>query len=527
MDRIFFNGNIHTMNGNEVVSAVAVKGGSIIATGDDETILELQTVDTELIDLQRRTTLPGFNDSHLHILGTGLTARGVNLAGCKSVEDIIVKGKEFLENNPDLKIMPGRGWNQDNFTVPGFPVRKDLDKISKKIPIIFSRVCGHIAVVNTKALEYFGCKKLKEPPEGGSFDLNTGLFKETAIDLLNAKPLSKDEIKAVLKEVTADMAAYGITSAQSDDFGYAARQDVISAYRELAEASELSVRIYQQCLFGNIANVTEFLAEDHDLSAVEDFYRLGPIKLLSDGSLGARTAFMSRPYCDDPSTSGIACFTQKELDDIVRHCQRKERAVAIHCIGDGAMKRALKSIEKAQKKSAVKLRHGIVHCQISDEKILNKMQELAVVAYLQPIFLDYDLHIVEARVGKKLAGTSYAFKTMKNLGVNISMGSDSPVESYATMPNIYCAVTRKDLQGYPIEGYNPDEALSIDEAVRAYTSGSAYCSYEEDRKGKLLPGYYADMTVLDRDIFMDDPAKIKDIKVKMTIVGGKLVYWQK
>lgn len=524
MDLILYNGVIHTMNEEETVSALAIKDGLIAVSGDDDTVLALKNTDTELIDLKGRAMLPGFNDSHLHILNTGLTNRGIRLGDCKSVEDMIVKGREYLTQNPDLKLMQGRGWNQDNFSVPGFPTREDLDKISEEVAIVFTRACGHVTVLNSKALEYYNCESFPVDPEGGSYDLTTGLFAEKAIDLLKSRPINKAEIKEILKEVTKDMASYGITSAQSDDFGSAEREDVIGAYRELAEAGELPIRINQQCIFGVLEGVTEFLSEDYDLSEVRDFYKLGPIKLLSDGSLGARTAFMSKPYHDDPSTCGIACFSQEELDDIVSYCQGKGRAVAIHCIGDGALRRALTSIEKAQHRFGTKLRHGIVHCQISDKETLDKMKELEVVAYIQPIFLDYDLHIVEARVGKETAATSYAFKTLKESGVNISLGTDSPVEPYATMPNIYCAVNRKDLSGYPKEGYNVKEALSVFEAVRAYTVGSAYCSQEENIKGKLTPGYYADMTVLERDIFNCDPGEIKDVKVVMTIVGGKVTY---
>ena len=524
MDKIFYNGVIHTMNGKEVVSALAVEGGLIRAVGGDEEILKLQTSHTELVDLQQKLMIPGFNDSHLHLLGYGLNKRRLNLAGCSSVADMIERGRDYLAQNPAGGPVLGRGWNQDHFQHPAFPQRQDLDAISSEQPLIFYRVCGHIAVINSPALEYFGIGPATKCPEGGSFDLQSGLFCENALDLLDLPAPGPAEIKVLIKEAAADLLKQGITSAQSDDFGYAAWRDVVRAYSELAQANELPIRIYQQCLFNKIEDISHFLHETSQYAPDQAFYRLGPIKLLSDGALGARTAYLTRPYHDDPSTQGIACFTQAELDDIVALCQQNGRATAIHCIGDGAAYRAAASIAKARQAGGAGLRHGIVHCQISDKSLLLKMQELELVAYIQPIFLDYDIHIVEQRVGAALARTSYQFKALHDLGVPLALGSDCPVEPFDPLPNIYCAVTRQDLRGFPPGGFNAEQALSVQEAVAAYTSGSAYCSYEENIKGRLTPGFYADMTVLDRDIFCINQHEIKNVCILMTVVAGKVLY---
>ncbi|MCL1975968.1 MAG: amidohydrolase [Firmicutes bacterium] len=527
MELILYNGIIHTMKDDEIVSALAIDNGLIAASGDDCEIFALKTANTKLVDLQRKLVIPGFNDSHMHILAYGLNKRRLEVGGCKTIQEIISKARAYIEKNQKLKLIIGRGWNQDHLPGRLFPSKQDLDEISREIPLILYRVCGHSAVINTKAMEAFNIDENTMPPLGGSFNFDTGLVCEAALDLFQLPELGHDEIKDILVEAIADMQKKGITSAQSDDFGFAAHEEVIKAYSELAAQGDLGIRIYQQNLFYNIEDIRVFLAKQANFPQLTPFYKLGPIKLLSDGSLGARTAFLSCSYKDDSTNTGIACFTQAELDEIVNYCQENSQAVAIHCIGDAALARALNSIEKAVKSCKARglhLRHGIVHCQISDLPLLNKLKDLNLLAYIQPIFLDYDIHIVEERVGQELAKTSYNFKTLLDLGVHVSLGTDCPVESFDPLPNIYCAVTRKDLQGFPIEGFNASQALKVHEAVYCYTVGSAYCSQEENFKGQLAKGFLADLAVLDRDIFTISAEEIKDARVVMTIVGGKIVY---
>jgi predicted amidohydrolase YtcJ len=247
---------------------------------------------------------------------------------------------------------------------------------------------------------------------------------------------------------------------------------------------------------------------------------------MADGSLGARTAYLSRPYADAPSTRGIATYSQEELDHLIRRSHEAGQDAAVHCIGDGAAYMAMGSIRRAKAMKKNGSRHGIVHCQITDAPLLGMFRELNVTAYVQPIFLRVDLHVVESRVGKALAETSYNFKTLVDLGVNVSLGTDCPVEGLNPLPNIYSAVTRKDLGGNPQGGFYSGQCLTVGEAVYAYTAGSAYCSREERVKGKIREGYMADIAVLSDDIFEIDPNGIKDARVDMTILDGKIV-WQR
>jgi hypothetical protein len=253
------------------------------------------------------------------------------------------------------------------------------------------------------------------------------------------------------------------------------------------------------------------------------FNKIGPIKLFADGSLGARTAYLREDYKDDSGNRGVRIYTDDELDEITRYIDSNNKQMLIHAIGDGAIKQVLNSYKKIIFNGNNK-RHGIVHLQITDEEIFKMMKDLDCLALVQPIFLNYDIHIVENRVGEKLAKTSYAFNTLIKRGVHLSLGTDAPVEDLNPFNNLYCAVNRKDLNGYPDKSWNESEKMDIYDAIDAYTKGSAYVSFEEGVKGRLEKNYYADFVVLDDDIFEIDTERIKDIKINRTVVDGEIVH---
>lgn len=539
MDLILINGTVHTMDSNNPrAEAVAVKNGKIVRVGNNEEILSLKNHNTEIIDVKGKVVTPGFNDSHMHLLSFGSSLKMVDLNGCISIEDIALRVRAFIEekNIQEGKWVCGRGWNHDYFEgEKRFPTRNDLDKISKEHPIVLTRACGHICIVNSKALEEAGINNSTLQVDGGLFDVDEngeplGVFRENALALIYDKIPAPTipEIKDMMKEAASYANSRGLTSVQTDDFVHVPEHNfrmVISAYNELKEKGELTLRVYEQCQLANINKLKDFLSEGYTTGYGDELFKLGPLKLLGDGSLGARTASLCQPYADDPSTCGILVYTQEELDILVKTAHDAGMHVAIHCIGDKIMYMAFEAIEKALKENPKdNHRHGIVHCQITDETLLNKYRDLNAIAHVQPIFLHYDLHMVEDRIGKERAKKTYAFKTMLNEGVHIGLGTDCPVELLDAMPNIYCAVTRKDLKGYPEDGWLPGEKLTVEEAVYNYTMGGAYASFEEDIKGSITEGKLADMVVLDRNIFEIDHDEIKDIKVDMTFLGGKIVY---
>lgn len=539
VDLILINGKIHTMDLSiPEAEAVAVNGNKIYKVGSNAEILSLKDENTRAIDLKGRVLVPGFNDSHMHLLGFGYFLNMVDLSHCKSIEEIIQKTKEFIETKTIEKgsWVRGRGWNHDYFERENrFPTRYDLDKISTEHPIVLTRACGHICVANSKAIEISGLSNETDQVEGGYFDTDEsgnplGIFRENALDLIY-KPIPSPEpyeVKEMIKGAMAYANAKGLTSVQSDDFGSIpgySFKEVIEIYNELKEKGELTVRVYEQCLLPTAEMINEFIKQGYTTGYGDEMFKIGPLKLLGDGSLGARTAALCQPYTDDFSTAGILVFTQDELDELVAKAHDNGMQVALHAIGDKTMYMAFNAIEKALKgRPNPDHRHGIVHCQITDEELINKFKALKAIAYIQPIFLHYDMHIVENRLGVERARKTYAFKSMVDRGVHVALGTDCPVEPLDVMPSIYCAVTRKDLKGFPKRGWLPEESLTVEEALYGYTMGSAYASFEENIKGSITEGKLADMVVLSEDIFTILPDKIKDIAVEMTILGGEIVY---
>ncbi|KPU44834.1 N-substituted formamide deformylase precursor [Oxobacter pfennigii] len=538
MDLILINGKIVTMDdSNPCVQAVAVDGGKIVKIGNNKEIINLKCADTRIIDLEGKLVLPGFNDSHMHLLSYGANLYTCDLSGTESIEGLIHKMKDYLESGVFKagQWIHGQGWNHDYFAEGRFPTRYDLDRISTEYPICIARACTHVSVVNSKALETAGITKDTSQVDGGHFDLDEngeplGIFRENALSLIYNKipELDKDTIKNLIKKAAEVALKEGITSIQTDDFGMLPSGDytkIINAYKELSRAGELPLRINQQCLLPDINILKSFLNEGYRTGMGTEFYRIGPLKLLADGSLGARTAYLTESYKDDPSTKGIPVYSQAELDELVVSAHDKSMQIAIHSIGDASMYMAFESIEKAlNENSREDHRHAIVHCQITDKTLLNKFKSLDVVALIQPIFIKYDLHMAESRVGYEKAKTSYNFRTLFDMGVNIACGSDCPVEPFNVLHGIYCAVTRKDLKGYPEDGWFKEQSLSVEQAVYGYTIGAAYASFEENIKGSITPGKLGDFVVLSRDIFTMNLDEIKDAEVLMTFVGGKLAY---
>lgn len=537
MKLAIINGKIKTMDPlYPEVEAMLIENGKIIKVGRTKEIESLITEADEIIDLNGACVIPGFNDSHQHLLGYGISRQRVALHGAQSISELIHLTTVFLKEKAleKGKWIVGRGWNQDQFkTEKRFPTRYDLDEVSTEHPILLFRRCGHVAVANSEALRIAGLLNHSDlEVVGGSIECDeagqlTGILTENAITLISSliPPYSDEDLKSILKDSMKFANSKGITSIQSDDFEIMRSSDVsrlINLYQSLDHDLEMTCRIYEQCLLPTKEDLVAFLEAGYQTGVGTPFFKIGPLKLLCDGSLGGRTAAMRQPYIDQPNTSGILCYSQQELNEIVSFAHKAKMQVAIHAIGDLAIETVLNSIEALQ--SDQDHRHGIVHCQITDEKLLERFTKLNVLAYIQPIFLNSDIPIVNNRVGEALSQTSYAFKTMINKGIHVSLGTDCPVESLDPFANLYCAITRQDLLGQPPSGWNINEALTLEEAVYHYTMGSAYASFEESVKGSLSVGKYADFIVLNQDIFQIQPIDLLKTQVLQTFVNGECVY---
>ena len=529
MKTLYVNARVYT--GEEHLQEAFITENGVFTFAGARAEAEKLPFDTR-VDLQGAFVCPGFNDSHMHLISFGNHLQNAPLnEHTQSLRDMI----ECLQHTAPGRggwIM-GRGWNQDYFTdVKRMPTRFDLDQVSLTHPVLATRACGHALCLNSKALDLLHITADTPQVPGGQIMMENGqpngLLFDNAMDLCySALPApTREDVKSMILSACRALNAYGITSCQTDDycvFHTLPWERVNEAYRELEDENALTVRVYEQSNFTTLPALRDFVEKGNITGAGTDFFRIGPLKMLGDGALGARTAFLSVPYADAPDTCGLSVFTQAEFDALIGYAHENGMQCAIHCIGDGCLDRVLSSLEKAGIAHPRKdLRHGIVHCQITRPDQLEKIAELKLHVYAQSIFLDYDIHIVNQRVGEALADTSYHWKTLMNKGVTVSNGSDCPVELPRVLHGMQCAVTRRDLKG---EGpYLPKEAFTPREALDSFTKWAAYASFDEHKKGVIAPGMLADFVVLDKNPLTVPENEIKDIRILSTYVGGKQVY---
>ena len=530
--RIFYNGTVYTGQ-FPLAEAFAVEGERFVFAGSSHDALALSGEGDELCDLGGRFVCAGFNDSHMHLLNYGRVLNSPRLdLHTGSLEEMLRCLREFPAAGEGWLV--GRGWNQDYFTdVSRMPNRWDLDRVSTGRPVCAVRACGHALAVNSRGLEVLGITADTSQPEGGEIVLENGVpngvFLDNAMDLVyrSIPAPGKEELKEMIRAACAALNAYGVTSVQSDDycvFPNLPWQAVNEAYRELEAAGELTVRVYEQCNFADLKEFAGFVEAGNRTGMGSSRFRIGPLKMLGDGALGPRTAFLSRPYADDPTACGIPVFTQETFDEMLTYARAHGMQSAVHAIGDACLDRVLNALEKARQTCPGEdLRDGIVHCQITRPDQLERIAALGLHVYAQSIFLDYDTRIVRSRVGEELASTSYAWDTLRKRGVTVSNGTDCPVELPFALGGIQCAVTRTDLAGSG-EPYLPEEAFTVQEALDSYTAAGAYASFEEGEKGKILPGMLADFVILEQNPFSVEPGVIGEIAVCAAYVGGEAVY---
>lgn len=504
------------------LQAILIENEKIIEINNSEVLLN-KYKNVKLYNANGKRVIPGLNDSHLHLIGYAQLKKQLRLENARSITDVIALGKEYLKNNPSSKIIVGNLYNDNNFEEKRALEKTDLDKISKDIPIVFYRVCGHICSVNSRAIEVLKIDK-NTFVEGGALDINngelTGVIRENAMQVLDPlfdKEYTVEDYKELILEGISDANKVGLTSLQPNDISGSEEADKIyQAYSILAKEGKLNARINHQITFGNVEDLDEFLSK---VKFENDYLKIGPLKLFIDGSLGARTAAVEENYLND-NQNGILCLTIVQFSEFLNYAKTKSMPVIVHAIGDRGIRLVLEGFEKVNK-GANEDRNGIVHVQITSKELLQKFAELNICALVQPIFINTDMFMVYERVSKELADTSYAFKTLYHT-TKTSFSSDAPVEDFNPFLGIYHAVTRKDLSQK--HTYIEKEGVNVEEAIYAYTENGAYMSFEENKKGKIEVGQYADLIVIDKDIYDINPLEIKNIKVECTIVGGKIVY---
>lgn len=530
MDRLFYNGQFFTMDpACPRAQAVLVRDGRFAAVGSCGELAAM-CENAEKIDLRGAAVYPGMIDSHLHILNLAITSRDLVLGGIRRREDLFRAVRERALSVCEGACVDGRGFNEDLWSDRRLPERAELDEAAPDRAVRLTRVCGHMVIANSLAIRKAGITPETRVPEGGAMDLDKGVFCENAIDLLFAGEGDGgiERCKDLLRQGMQMAADAGLTAIFSDDFGTGgySMHTVAAAYRELEQAGEMPVRVQQQCALANDELWNEFLAAGFYYGQGSDMYRIGPRKLYADGSLGARTAWLTRPYADAPDTNGVPIYTQTELERLAVQTHEKRMPFIVHAIGDAAVSAVIKAIRKARGlvPGTDELPSGIVHCQITTPELLDEIIRDHITVYAQPVFTEYDLHICRDRVGEKTESSSYGWATLKRGGAIISSGSDCPVEPLDPAKNIYCAVTRKDFERFPEGGWLPEQCLTVEEAVECHTALAAEAAGLSDRLGKIRPGFLADLTVFPQALDAAAPEDILDLRPLMTVVGGRIRY---
>jgi predicted amidohydrolase YtcJ len=539
-DAIYVHANVYTgVPSNSPFSsiqreeAIAVRGDRIQAVGKNVDILKLKGPQTEVIDLGGRFVMPGFNDAHLHLADAGMQRLSVDLTGVKTLDELRARIKARVEKaKPDEWILGG-GWDETLWPIPNLPSRWDIDEVSDGHPVLLDRVDGHLALASTRALQLASITLASRDPEGGKIDRDangqpTGILRETAKKPVQAAipQLTRDERRRGIEVALEDLAEHGVTSAQD----YSPEFESFQIYEDLEKEGKLTARISEWLPFDDVIDELKVKRSLHP--GTDLMLHTGMVKGFMDGSLGGHTAALLEPYADDPKNSGLPRYEAAKLNEMAKERVLAGFQLGFHAIGDKGIQMALDAFaeaEKAAKEAKVKAPNGgddfrlrIEHAQVTTPAQIARFKELKVIASVQPSHLLTDMRWANDRLGPKRAATSYAWASFLSKGVTLAFGTDYPVEPVSPFRGLYAAVTRKSENGK--QEYFPEQKLTMDQAISAYTVGSAFAEFEEKEKGKLAPGMLADFVVLDRDLTATSAEKVLAIKVLRTVVGGKTVY---
>lgn len=523
------NGRIHTPMG--IVESLLIEGGRIAAVGTTATIG--LHCDTRIVDLRGRAVLPGFSDSHAHFMAWAFSQEAIRLRECRSLEELRRALAAYAAEQPAPigGWYQGHGWNHIQMGNV-MPTRHDLDAVVPDTPVYLRRVCGHIAVANTAALRAAGITG-NTRVEAGVIELGpdgepSGVLKENALDLVTRciPNLEDADLRRLLRKYGPRAAGYGLTEIHSDDlsaFGFDFRRSQ-EFFLDAARNGDLPFRLRRQLLLSDKNLLRDFLAEGWRTGDGIPLCQIGPLKLLCDGSLGGRTAFLRNDYADAPGERGLALYEQADLDELILTAHLAGMQVAVHAIGDGALDMCLDAFERAAKRHPATTRHQVVHAQIADDAQLDRMKQLRLGAAIQPCFVPSDRAMALERLGRERAEASYRWRSMMRKGIVLSSGSDAPIESLRPMRGIHAAVTRTAPDGEPEGGWVPEERLSVAEAIGTYTWGGAWNGHNERRRGEIAPGRDADLAVLDRDPFLAPAGELAEIGIAMTLCGGRITH---
>ena len=528
-DLIIFNATVHTMDqAQPTVEAVAVAGPRILALGPSKELRALAGPGTRLVDAGGKTVLPGFNDAHVHFLMGGFSLASVDLRDAASPEEMARRLGEFAGKLPKGRWILGGDWDHERWPGAPLPTKEMIDGATPEHPVFVNRLDGHMALANSVALKLAGVTKETKDPPGGLIVRDpktgepTGILKDAAEDLVDrAVPARTFEEKLVAaRAATQHAAELGVTSVTDVSAG-----DDVGLYQYLLERGELKTRIYA------VRSIVSWepLAQTGIRAAFgSDRLRIGGLKGFADGSLGSTTALFFEPYSDAPGTRGLL-FDQMLPEGImlkrVMDADRHGLQVMIHAIGDEANWRILEIYRQVVEKNGPRdRRFRIEHAQHLRPGDIARFGRQGVVASMQPYHAADDGRWCDKRIGPERSKGTYAFRSLLDSGAVLAFGSDWTVAPLDPLTGLKAAVTRQTLDGKHPNGWVPEQKLTLDQALRAYTVGSAYAEFADKVKGTLSPGKLADLVMLDRDLYKLDPAEIDQAKVALTVMDGQVEY---
>lgn len=530
-DIVFKNGEVLTVNAdNEVSQAVAVKGNEIVAVGSNEEITSFIGFHTEVVDLDGKTLLPGFIDAHLHLTIYGLNLLGVNCtaSNVQSLADIFSDLKKKAEVTKKGEWVRAWGFNEQRIAEKRLPTREELDEISHDHPIVITRYCNHMSIVNSKALELAGITEKTPDPAGGIIErdadgrLNGKLIENAHMALFHVASFSDHELEAAHKLASDTFVKAGITSVH-DAGGYGSGPDIIRMMQQGVKSGHIKVRVY--AMIGSLTDSEGFIQTMLHAGIMtglgDEKFRIGPAKLFTDGSSTGPTIATREPYASDPNNYGIKYYEQEELNRILGEAHKKGFQITAHAQGDRVIEMIIDCIEQALEQYPRKdHRHRIEHAGIASPDLQERMKQLKIIPIPNPVFMyvngDSYIHHYGERVHVMYPARDYFEKS-----IPAAFASDAPVAHCNPLLGIHAAINRQTVSGQPV-GLN--QAVEVMDAVRAYTYNGAYASFEQHLKGSIEEGKLADLVVLDRSLLKTNKEEIKNIQVVMTMIDGKILY---
>ncbi|MFD2682270.1 amidohydrolase [Bacillus seohaeanensis] len=530
-DSVFINGEVVTVDqNNRVVEAVAIKENRIIAVGSNKEVEEYRTDETVVIDLGGKALLPGFIDAHLHLTIYGTNLLGVSCVAphIQSLQDIFADLRKKAQETPKGQWVRAWGFNETKLKENRFPTKEELDEISTDHPIVVIRTCNHTSIANSKALEIANFSESTPDPDGGIIERNqsgnlTGKLLENAhMQLFKYASYSKEELRKGMKLASDEFIQAGITSVH-DAGAYGDGSQTLQIMQQAIKSNEINVRVY--AIIGSLTNSHDFVHKMVEAGPItglgDDWFKIGPAKLFTDGSSVGPTIATRQPYSHAQDDYGIIYYSQDELNRILGEAHKKGFQITAHAQGDRAIEMLLNCIEKALlEHPRIDHRHRIEHAGIASRDLQERMKKLGVVAIPNPVFMfangDRYLEFYGERVKVMYPARDYADR-----GIIAAFGSDAPVSFLDPLLGIHAAVNRRSWKGQAV---GENQCIDIMEAIRAYTWNGAYASFEEKSKGSIEVGKLADLVVLNDSILHVDKTKIKDVKVELTMVDGEVLY---